>query len=64
MKNVTIKIEGLPKSGKTTIAKLIESALLNAGAAVSVIDDGDSLNNSPKNINAKVVIRTINLPRG
>ncbi len=39
MHNIKIAILGQPGDGKTSIAKLIESALIKKGASVNLIDD-------------------------
>ncbi len=43
MQSIEIVVRGAPKAGKTTIAKLIEEALLAAGLTAQVTDgrDGD-----------------------
>lgn len=60
-KQIEVTISGNRKSGKSSIARLIEQVLLNKGANVSLIDDDANFKYfDPQTLPVKVLIKTEN----
>jgi adenylylsulfate kinase-like enzyme len=71
-KNVVVEVRGRPGTGKSTIAQLINEALLSAGFMVRLVDD-DNVESDPEKLQRKmaslrerigVSIITVSIPSG